>query len=83
MSFSFDKKSWEHWLLLLLLMAVSIEYLRDIFGTGDFVGYINAGNNVLNGVDIYGDYLNTWPPLFSIFSVPLALLDNLFLNGFG
>jgi hypothetical protein len=78
-SFSFDKKSWEHWLLLLLLMAVSIEYLRDIFGTGDFVGYINAGNNVLNGVDIYGDYLNTWPPLFSIFSVPLALLDN--LNG--
>lgn len=79
MSFTFKKNAWQHWLLLLLLIAIVIEFLRDIFGTGDFVGYVNAGNNVLRGINIYGDYLNTWPPLFSIFSVPLALLDN--LNG--
>jgi hypothetical protein len=79
LTFTFNKKSWQHWLLLLLLLVIAVEFLRDIFGTGDFVGYINAGNNVINGLDIYGDYLNTWPPLFSIFSAPLALIDN--LNG--
>lgn len=66
-------------LLALLLLAVAIEFVRDIFGIGDFVGYVNAGNNVLKGSHIYSDYLNTWPPLFSIFSVPLALIDN--VNG--
>ncbi len=76
MKFKFEAKKWQHWLLLLLMIAILIEFFRDIFGTGDFVGYINAGNNVINQKDIYGDYLNTWPPLFSIFSVPLALLDN-------
>lgn len=66
-------------ILGLLLIGLVIEFVRDMFGTGDFVGYVNAGNNVLQGTHIYSDYLNTWPPLFSVFSVPLALIDN--LNG--
>lgn len=66
-------------ILGLLMIGLGIEFVRDMFGTGDFVGYVNAGNNVLHGNHIYSDYLNTWPPLFSIFSVPLALVDN--LNG--
>jgi hypothetical protein len=66
-------------ILGLLMLGLGIEFVRDMFGTGDFVGYVNAGNNVLSGTHIYSDYLNTWPPLFSIFSVPLALIDN--LNG--
>lgn len=65
-----------YFLLALILIATTIEFGRDMFGTGDFVGYVNAGNNVLQENNIYSDYLNTWPPLFSIFSVPLALLDN-------
>lgn len=40
------------------------------------MGYVNAGNAVLNGTDIYADFLNTWPPFFAIFSVPLALVHN-------
>lgn len=61
----------------LLLAALTIEFIRDSLGTGDFVGYVNAGHNVVKGLNIYGDYLNTWPPLFSIFSVPLAIADAL------
>ena len=41
------------------------------------MGYVNAGNAVLNGTNIYADYLNTWPPFFSLFSVPLAIGHNL------
>ena len=37
---------------------------------------MNAGRAVLNGTDIYADFLNTWPPFFSIFAVPLSLLDS-------
>lgn len=42
---------------------------------GDFIGYVNAGNLVLLDSNIYSDYLNTWPPLFSIFCVILAIGD--------
>jgi hypothetical protein len=56
-------------------MALIFELIRDSQRDGDFIGYINAGNAVLNGSPIYADYLNTWPPFFAIFSVPLAWID--------
>lgn len=53
------------------------ELIRDSMDTGDFIGYVNAGNLVLARQDIYSDYFNTWPPFFSVFSVLLAIGDNL------
>jgi hypothetical protein len=46
--------------------------------TDDFGGFLLVGNLVLEGRHIYADAptgINTWPPLFSLFCVPLALLD--------
>lgn len=57
-------------------MAFTFECIRDSQRAGDFAGYVNAGNAVLNGTPIYADFLNTWPPFFSIFAVPLSLLDS-------
>jgi hypothetical protein len=62
-------------LLVLILSIFLFEIVRDSFRDSDFIGYLNVGNLVLNHKDIYSDYLNTWPPLFSIFCVPLSLLD--------
>jgi hypothetical protein len=45
--------------------------------SGDFDGYLAVGNLILTGGNPYRDTppgLNTWPPLFSVFCVPLALL---------
>jgi hypothetical protein len=61
--------------LLLAFVASFFAYARR---TGDFAGYVAAGNAVLDGRDIYADTppgVNTWPPFFSFVSVPLALLD--------
>ena len=58
-------------------MALLIEVVRDAGRAGDFVGYINAGHLALNIQNIYSDPLNTWPPLFSVFSIPLALMDGI------
>lgn len=44
---------------------------------GDFAGYIDAGEQVLRGQNIYQNATNTWPPVYSILCVPLALLDSL------
>lgn len=63
--------------LLTVVVVCLIELFRDAGFSGDFIGYVNAGNAVLQQQNIYQDYLNTWPPLFSIFSVPLALGDQL------
>jgi len=63
------------WILIVSLIALAIETIIDTQNNGDFIGYLNAGNLVLRGKNIYLDYLNTWPPFFSIVSVPLALLD--------
>lgn len=64
-------------LLGIILLVLLFELVRSAFRMGDFVGYINAGNLTLRGQYIYSDYLNTWPPFFSIFSVPLSLIDRL------
>lgn len=61
----------------LLILAFVFELLRDVHRDGDFMGYVNAGNAVLNGTPIYADYLNTWPPFFAVFSVPLAIVNNI------
>ncbi|MBK9256381.1 MAG: DUF2029 domain-containing protein [Saprospiraceae bacterium] len=65
-------------IISLLLLALVYELFRDTFTkAGDFIGYVMAGNLVLEGKDIYTNPLiNTWPPFFSIVSVPIALLDN-------
>ncbi|HAW18867.1 MAG TPA: hypothetical protein DCX14_01675, partial [Flavobacteriales bacterium] len=62
-------------ILILIGIILLYEVVRNSMRDGDFVGYVLAGNDVLNGQYLYGSYLNTWPPLFSIFSVVLALGD--------
>ncbi len=62
-------------ILILLLAFLIFEIIKDAFRTGDFIGYVNAGNLVLNGENIYSDYLNTWPPFFAVLSVGLAFGD--------
>ncbi|MCO4820293.1 MAG: DUF2029 domain-containing protein [Bacteroidetes bacterium] len=62
-------------LATLVGLALIFELVRDSQRAGDFIGYINAGNAVINGTPIYADYLNTWPPFFAVFSVPFAYVD--------
>lgn len=62
------------WVVLVLVIGGSISWIRR---PGDFAGYVLVGDLVLTGHDIYRDSppgLNTWPPFFSLFCVPLALL---------
>lgn len=60
---------------------------------GDWVGYLQAGDSVLRGDSFYsqvgtgtdvwadrGRGVNTWPPVFSVLCVPLALLSHLSLR---
>ncbi|NOQ75444.1 MAG: DUF2029 domain-containing protein [Crocinitomix sp.] len=61
--------------LLIFTLALIYEIVRDSLRPSDFDGYVRAGNAVLNQTDIYADHLNTWPPLFSVFSVILAWFD--------
>ena len=62
----------------IVLFAVIFELFRHTFTSpGDFRIYVDAGNLVLNGDNIYTDpLLNTWPPFFSVVSVPIAIFDN-------
>ncbi len=65
-------------LFAIFLLAILVELLRSTFSkSGDFIGYVLVGNYVLDGENIYTDSLiNTWPPFFSIVSVPIAIIDN-------
>ncbi len=65
--------------IILGLIAVVLlhELIRDASKTGDFMGYVNAGSHVFYGENIYSDPINTWPPFFSVFSVPLAMGDEI------
>jgi Glycosyltransferase family 87 len=72
-----QKERTKNIILGILLLALLFELVRSCFRAGDFIGYINAGNLTLSGQNIYSDYLNTWPPFFSVFSVPLALIDRI------
>ncbi len=57
-----------------MLVIFALAKVRE---NGDFIGYTNAGNLVLNQGDIYSDMFNTWPPPFSVMAVPLAIISNI------
>ena len=65
-------------LVLAVLLAVFVaSAVRNIKEEGDFRGYLEVGELLLRGGDIYADArpdVNTWPPLFSVVCVPFALL---------
>lgn len=65
-------------LVLVVIAAILLASgLRNIREAGDFRGYLEVGELVLQGADIYADArpdVNTWPPLFAVASVPFALL---------
>ena len=65
-------------LMVVMILAIIIEVIRDTFTTlGDFKGYVLVGNLTLQSENIYNQPLiNTWPPFFSVVSIPVALLDN-------
>lgn len=64
-------------LISIIGLVMLVELFRDMSRPGDFIGYVQAGDLVLSGGFIYDDPLNTWPPLFSILCVPLALIDGI------
>jgi hypothetical protein len=64
-------------ILILIGILLVLELLRDSRSAGDFEGYVHVGKLVLAKENIYSYYLNTWPPFFSVFSVVLALGDNM------
>jgi alpha-1,2-mannosyltransferase len=60
--------------LALLAVVLFFSWVRR---PGDFAGYLLVGELVLEGRHIYADAppgINTWPPFFALFCVPLALL---------
>jgi len=70
---------WLGWVVLLGIMtAVAVRASSTIMGMGgDLAGYIEVGELVLRGEDIYATSTpatNTWPPLFALIVVPLAVL---------
>lgn len=62
-------------LLFIPLVALLIEGIRYAFREGDFAGYAIAGEYALKGMDLYSHWLNTWPPLFSVFCIPIYWLN--------
>lgn len=64
------------YLFFILCIVLVVFAIAKVKENGDFIGYVNAGNLVLSNGDIYSDMFNTWPPAFSIFSVPLAIMDS-------
>jgi len=65
--------------LVLLVFALVLlgSAIRNIKEDGDFRGYMEVGELVLRGADIYADArpdVNTWPPLYAVVCVPFALL---------
>lgn len=76
------KSKWITVLWVLIALVLLIELVRDVFFmSGDFIGYVQVGNLTIQGDYIYQNpAINTWPPFFSIASVPVAALDN--LNGY-
>jgi len=59
--------------LALLVYGITLCVRRS----GDFDGYLQVGGLILSGGHAYYEPpvgLNTWPPFFSLFCVPLALL---------
>lgn len=67
-------RRWGEWVLILGAALGAASWIQR---PGDFAGYLTVGRLVLEGRHIYADAppgLNTWPPFFSLFCVPLAIL---------
>lgn len=64
--------------LCVIPLALTFAYAQR---AGDFAGYVLVGELALRGRDIYDAPPNTWPPLFALFCIPLALLARLSLVG--
>ncbi|MGH7533432.1 MAG: glycosyltransferase family 87 protein [Gemmatimonadales bacterium] len=65
----------------LVVVGLTLSYSHR---AGDFAGYLAVGDLGLQGRDIYRDATpgtNTWPPLFGLACIPLALLSHLSLTG--
>jgi hypothetical protein len=63
--------------LIVLAAIVVASAIRNIQEEGDFRGYLEVGELVLRGADIYAEArpdVNTWPPVFAVVCVPFALL---------
>jgi hypothetical protein len=57
--------------------ALIASAIRNIKEDGDFRGYMEVGELVLQGADIYAESrpdVNTWPPLYAVVCIPFALL---------
>ena len=65
-------------IVLLVLAAILVaSAIRNIKEDGDFRGYMEVGELVLQGGDIYAESrpdVNTWPPLYAVVCIPFALL---------
>lgn len=61
------------WIPAILLLEEALRYAGK---PGDFIGYVAAGEFTLQGRDIYIHWLNTWPPLFSVFCIPIYWIDS-------
>ena len=67
--------------LIALVIWITISYQQRV---GDFAGYLTVGNLGLAGHDIYRDAppgINTWPPFFGLFCIPIALLSKVSMVG--
>lgn len=73
-----EKKERSQLLLCAVVTVLAFLFFRSLARTfgeqGDFQGYLDAGELVLQGADIYSTERNTWPPFFSLVCVPLALI---------
>jgi hypothetical protein len=70
-------RPWLGALLVVLGAVLVVSYARR---AEDFAGYVLVGELALSGGDIYREAppgISTWPPLFSLLCVPLALLTRL------
>lgn len=50
--------------------------VKGTFSKGDFIGYILTGKALALEQPIYSVFENTWPPLFSIFCLPLSIISD-------
>lgn len=79
-----DRAPWWRWLgegrwqAAVLVLTAIVGFISWAHRLQDFGGYLLVGRAVLSGADIYRDTppgINTWPPFFSVASVPLALIS--------
>lgn len=65
------------------LLALLVLCFTNVRRTEDFDGYVLVGELVLQGGHVYDDAppgISTWPPLFGILAVPLALLARISIH---